>query len=288
MTDQSRIDDRALERSKLAAEIRLRRRELALEERRVEIEETRLRTATEVPWYKSSLPWLGPTLGALVAVLSIVLSSSLAQYASIKTERFQRESQIILQATNGVSQQEALANLKFYADIGYLTENVALIRDQIEKGIAPTTNKLPILRREISRIIIGADKSGIGNRNITNLEIREHYVKALGWADVGFHFIIKQSGEIVAFRDINETPAVALGNNFGTIGIGLQVFEEPKADGTSYSAEQKSALKKFLASMAKEYGVEKSAIHVVTEFRPMIDIGIDNALLSELTSEVVD
>lgn len=288
--------DIKLERSKLAAEILLRRRELRIEEHRLKLEERKFHEGLDRPWYTSNLPWLGPTLGALVAVLTVVLNSYFTDAANIeerrtatiateRNERFKRESQILLQATNGVSHEEALRNLTFYADIGYLTENIDEIRQQIKLGIAPTTNALPDVQREIERIIVGADKSGIDRPDITPEQIRQSYIEELGWHDVGFHFIVMQSGEVVSFRDLDQIPAVALGKNAGSIGIGLQVIQKIRDGIDPYSNAQTNSLKSLLRSLAEAYQVPRSEIYRVTDFRP-IKIGMSSEALSELTAGI--
>lgn len=247
-------------------------------------------------------------IGAMIALASAGITASIGGYWQLQTERLKiqgqleiersrvqaeatrlqrvQQFQILLRATEGVDSEAAAQNLIFFVDIGYLEDPTKQIREFAEHGEAP---RIPVadtsfVPRETSRIIIGADKSGIGIPEITVYEIRAHYIK-LGWSGVGFHFIVMQSGEVVRFRHINEIPAVALGYNTGTIAIGLQVFEEPKQGGASYTKEQLDQLRGLMENLAHEYDIRPDSIYLVSQFRP-INIGLDEKFLKELVSKL--
>lgn len=51
--------------------------------------------------------------------------------------------------------------------------------------------------------------------------IREWHVKENGWKDIGYHYFIKQDGQIQAGRDLEKIPAAQFGHNTGSIAICL-------------------------------------------------------------------
>lgn len=56
--------------------------------------------------------------------------------------------------------------------------------------------------------------------NVDVKDIRRWHINN-GWADVGYHFVIKRDGEIQNGRDINEVGAHVAGHNSHTVGVCL-------------------------------------------------------------------
>jgi lysozyme family protein len=85
---------------------------------------------------------IGPVatlFGAIVAAIALIIGDIILRYKDTDVARFNRESEIVLQATKDVDRNRALSNLDFYITIGYLTEHVPEIREQIRQGNAPFT-----------------------------------------------------------------------------------------------------------------------------------------------------
>jgi N-acetyl-anhydromuramyl-L-alanine amidase AmpD len=78
-------------------------------------------------------------------------------------------------------------------------------------------------------------------------EIRSWHVGDNGWSDIGYHFVIRKSGEVEAGRDIVRTGAHTLGHNTNSIGICL-VGGNNEAD---FTFKQYKALDKLVNSLQR-------------------------------------
>ena len=170
------------------------------------------------------------------------------------------------------------------------TELTLMAEEQIENPentIIPQLSSAVAPTRTVDKIIVGMDSSGIGNPQITPEQVRQVYVETLGWSDVGFHYIVTQSGEIWPFRDINVVPAVAQGNNDGAIGVGLQIFANPRVGDSPYTEVQMEALRKLLIQLAQDYDIPTERIFRVSDYRP-IEINISSEEFKNLLSGFPD
>ena len=57
--------------------------------------------------------------------------------------------------------------------------------------------------------------------NIGAAEIRDWHVNTNGWADIGYHYIIRRDGVLETGRPLDQIGAHAKGHNTGTIGVCL-------------------------------------------------------------------
>lgn len=71
-----------------------------------------------------------------------------------------------------------------------------------------------------------------------------------GFAEIGYNFVIRRSGELEYGRDLIKTPAHAKGYNYSSIGICLVggVDENGKAD-DNFTEEQYSSLRSLLEGL---------------------------------------
>jgi N-acetyl-anhydromuramyl-L-alanine amidase AmpD len=107
--------------------------------------------------------------------------------------------------------------------------------------------------REIKRLIIhcAATKPDM---DIGVEEIREWH-KERGWKDIGYHFVIRRTGEIEKGRPVSQVGAHAKGHNLDSIGICLVggIDEDGDAD-ANFTFEQYVALEQFVDEAEDYYG----------------------------------
>ncbi len=72
--------------------------------------------------------------------------------------------------------------------------------------------------RDINRIIIHCSATPEG-RDIDAATIKDWHVNGNGWADIGYHYVIKLNGDIEVGRSIDRTGAHVKGHNKDSIGI---------------------------------------------------------------------
>jgi hypothetical protein len=94
------------------------------------------------------------------------------------------------------------------------------------------------------------------------LQIQQKHMHDKGYADIGYHFVIDDAGQIYEGRKLNVRGAHTGGHNTGTVGIVLLGnFEEAQP-----TAAQLASLKMLGASLANEYGIKYLAGH--RDFQP--------------------
>jgi len=156
--EESKVwSDQKLQRQKLYIESKLKRREL-------EISSRQLASELDKPWWKTSIPWLAPTLSAFIAVMTLILTNSnnnrdritaennrtteLKQQREFQEREFknkevalklERETAIILQATKDVSVEQAKKNLLFFARLNSIGIPEAELKDLFEEELIPNT-----------------------------------------------------------------------------------------------------------------------------------------------------
>lgn len=91
--------------------------------------------------------------------------------------------------------------------------------------------KLYLVMREINRIILHCSATPEG-RDIDAETIRGWHVNGNGWADIGYHYVIKLNGEIESGRPLDTKGAHTKGHNDDSIGIcyigGMDAEMNPK------------------------------------------------------------
>ena len=88
------------------------------------------------------------------------------------------------------------------------------------------------------------------------LEIRRWHTEERGWSDIGYHYVIDTSGEVVEARPIERAGAHARGHNRNSVGIcliGGHGGEQDDQFSDHFTPEQDRALRKLIASLRMEY-----------------------------------
>lgn len=87
-------------------------------------------------------------------------------------------------------------------------------------------------------------------------EIRRWHVEDNGWSDIGYHFIIDRTGEVVTARPVDRPGAHVRGHNDASIGICLigghgsnksDKFED------NFTSQQDSALRRLIQNLKVEH-----------------------------------
>ncbi len=122
--------------------------------------------------------------------------------------------------------------------------------------------------RRVNALVVHCSANAEG-QDIGAAEIRRCHVKENGWADIGYHFVVRIDGTIEEGRDLNRAGAHVTGHNARTIGIcyvgGLEATRNskgaivPKKDARGRSIEkdtrtpeQKESLRWLLETLAAE------------------------------------
>ena len=105
--------------------------------------------------------------------------------------------------------------------------------------------------REIRRVIIhcSATKPGM---DIGAAEIRKWHVDGNGWNDIGYHYVIRRSGEIEKGRSEHIAGAHVAGHNGDSIGVCLVggIDDKGKPD-ANFTAAQWAALDHLVTQLTK-------------------------------------
>lgn len=103
-------------------------------------------------------------------------------------------------------------------------------------------------RRQITDIVIHCTASEYG-KDLTVADVRRMH-KALGWSDIGYHYLIRQDGRIEKGRDVDLIGAHVSGHNAHSIGVcyvgGLDTNGNPADTRTPNQKESLVCLLKML------------------------------------------
>jgi len=98
------------------------------------------------------------------------------------------------------------------------------------------------------------------------LEIQWKHIHQKGYADIGYHFVVDDAGQIYAGRDLQVRGAHTGGHNTGTVGVSLLGnFQE-----TRPLPAQLTSLKGLGACLADDYGITHLAGH--RDFQPGVTV----------------
>lgn len=128
--------------------------------------------------------------------------------------------------------------------------------------------------REINKIIIHCSATK-PSQDIGAFQIDEWH-KKLGWSGIGYHFVIRRSGEVEKGRDIEIAGAHCKGQNKNSIGICLVggIDENGKSQ-NNFTPEQFAALRKLVQRLRADF--PNAGIHGHNEFAakdcPCFDVG---------------
>jgi hypothetical protein len=80
-------------------------------------------------------------------------------------------------------------------------------------------------------------------------DIREWHMKDRSWSDIGYHLVVRRTGEVEKGRNVKDPGAHARGNNYDSIGICYIGTKSP-------TPEQIAAFGDIFLTIREKYGVE--------------------------------
>jgi N-acetylmuramoyl-L-alanine amidase len=88
-----------------------------------------------------------------------------------------------------------------------------------------------------------------------SIETIRGWHKALGWSDVGYHFVIHPDGRVSRGRPVEKAGAHVAGHNATSIGVSYigGVAADGKTPKDTRTPAQKAALRKLLAELVRTY-----------------------------------
>ena len=97
-------------------------------------------------------------------------------------------------------------------------------------------------------------------------EIRDWHVNGNGWADIGYHYVIRRDGTLELGRPISKAGAHTTGHNTNSIGICLVggVKEDGKTPESNFTDAQWATLETVVKEQAERY--PNATIHGHNEF----------------------
>jgi N-acetylmuramoyl-L-alanine amidase len=117
--------------------------------------------------------------------------------------------------------------------------------------------------RQIKRIIIHCTATPEG-RDHTAKEI-DRWHKSQGWAEIGYHYVIRLDGTVEDGRPVHKVGAHVKGHNADSIGVvyvgGCDRAMKPKDTRT---AAQRKALRDLIANLRENY--PRATVHGHNEF----------------------
>lgn len=126
---------------------------------------------------------------------------------------------------------------------------------RLEAPDASTDDPLPPipfakLKRAVHRVFLHCSASDHAHHD--NVEtLRQWHVVDRGWSDIGYHFLIRFSGELVKCRPLSKTPAAQRGHNTGSIAICLSGGQNGKAN--AFTTKQEDTLLRLCTAINKAY-----------------------------------
>ncbi len=97
-------------------------------------------------------------------------------------------------------------------------------------------------------------------------EIREWHTKGNGWADIGYHGVIRRDGALDSGRPVDQPGAHTTGHNANSIGICLVggVAEDGKTPENNFTPEQWVTLRRVVTDLHQKF--PSATIHGHNEF----------------------
>ena len=116
-------------------------------------------------------------------------------------------------------------------------------------------------KRVITDIVVHCTASTYG-RDLSAADIRKSHIKERGWADIGYHYVVRLDGRVEPGRDVDKIGAHVTNHNSHSIGVvyvgGLD--KDGKAKDTRTEL-QKNALLNLLLDLRKLYPKAKISGH---------------------------
>ena len=106
------------------------------------------------------------------------------------------------------------------------------------------------VKRYINEIILHCSATP-ASRDIGAKEIRDWHVKGNGWQDIGYHFVIRRSGDIESGRPMDQAGAHCIGHNATSVGICLVggVKEDGKTPEDNFTDAQFDMLAELIRAL---------------------------------------
>ena len=109
------------------------------------------------------------------------------------------------------------------------------------------------MRRLTKYIVVHCSATG-PTSDIGVDEIRDWHVNKNGWSDIGYHAVIRRSGQIEYGRHFDEPGAHVKGQNYQSVGVcmvgGVDANNKPE---NNFTAPQFASLKILLAMLRRSY-----------------------------------
>lgn len=118
---------------------------------------------------------------------------------------------------------------------------------------APTETELKKSTRKINEILVHCTATAEG-KDFDVEDIRRWHL-AQGWADCGYHYVIKLDGEIQTGRPVDKVPASCVGHNTNSVAVVYVggCAEDGKTPKDTRTKAQKESLLKLLKDLKKLY-----------------------------------
>lgn len=119
--------------------------------------------------------------------------------------------------------------------------------------------------RNITKIIIHCAATR-PSMDIGAKQIREWHTKGNGWADIGYHGVIRRDGTLESGRPMDQSGAHTTGQNANSIGICLVggVKEDGKTPESNFTPEQWATLRRVVLDLRKKH--PNATVHGHNEF----------------------
>jgi N-acetyl-anhydromuramyl-L-alanine amidase AmpD len=128
-------------------------------------------------------------------------------------------------------------------------------------AVTTTTLNVKKSKRVITDIVVHCTASTYG-RDLSAADIRKSHIKERGWADIGYHYVVRLDGRVEPGRDVDKIGAHVTNHNSHSIGVvyvgGLD--KDGKAKDTRTEL-QKNALLNLLLDLRKLYPKAKISGH---------------------------
>lgn len=152
-------------------------------------------------------------------------------------------------------------------------------RELLRQTATPAFQIQAATNRTIERIIVG------GEPDVSYDALREYHL-SLGWQDVGTHYFITTSGEVLEGRSTDVIPAFAKDFNSGALAVGLACsswtsIEDRPSGGCEFTTEQIQAARSLVTQLADQFGLGPDAVKLRSQLRgmtPLVDPIFDQLL----------
>lgn len=109
-------------------------------------------------------------------------------------------------------------------------------------------------------------------------EIRRWHVDGNGWSDIGYHYVIRRSGELELGRPVAKMGAHAKGHNGDSIGIcmvgGISDNDGNPVPDANFAAAQYETLEKACSQLNSKFSIQRIVGHrdISTKSCPCFDV----------------